>query len=81
MSLNFNVRDLRVLRNDLKNVPVFDNLTVVIKAKDVNPGIILIPRPLLMTVQHYQVSFRDRSHKLNLFAGALSRHAFEILKP
>ena len=67
-------------RNNLQNVPVFNDFSGFIEAKDVNAGPVLIRigGPNLMTVKYHQVAFCHGTLEGNRFSRVLSRHSLEV---
>lgn len=57
---------------------MLNNLTVFIEPEDINPGIFLIPRPYLVTVQDNMVALRKCTLERDLLAGMLDCHALKI---
>ena len=52
LALEHRVVVCRLVQDNLKNVPVFHNLAVLIEAKDVHPCVVIVPRPLLVAVEY-----------------------------
>ena len=67
-------------RDNLQNVPVFNDFPDCIEAEDVDAGpfLVRIGGPNLMTMKYYQVSFCHGSLKGNRLTGVLSRHSLEV---
>ena len=67
-------------RDNLQNVPVFNDFPDFIEAKDVDAGPVLvrIGRPNLMTVKYHQVALCHGSLEGNRLPGVLSRHPLEV---
>lgn len=68
-----------MIRNDLQHIPVFNNFAVLIKSKDVDACIILVPRPLLVTMQHNVVLLGYSAPERDLFIWKLGSHALRIV--
>ena len=64
--------------NNLQHVPMFHDFTVVIQAENVDPSPNVITRPVLTTVQHNVITFRDDTHELDALARILPRRLLEI---
>jgi len=72
------VRVGRLLRDNLQNVPVFDDLSPVVEPEDVDPRIIVISRPVLEAVKNDILTLGDHPLDLDPLAGPLARHPLEI---
>ena len=81
MNLKHRVRVCRLDGNHLKYIPVFNDLALVVKAKDVDSGPVCIFEvwPKLMAVKHDHICLGNGTLEHNLFAGILRCHAVEIL--
>src|SRR5260221_14130955 len=66
-------------RNDLEHVPMLDDLARLGQAEDVDPGIILVPRPMLEAVKDHVIALGQDAPELDALAGIFARHAFEIV--
>lgn len=58
---------------------MFNNCAVLIQAKDVNPGPVVIAGPLLETMQHDVVVLGNDALEVNTFSGVLLCHPGEVL--
>jgi len=68
----------RLGRDDLKDVPVFDDFAGFVEAKDVYAGVVVVARPLLIAVQDDEVAFCDDTLEVHLFPGVVGGHALEV---
>ena len=59
----------RRFRDDLKNVPVFHNLSILIERKASMPAQSSSPDHSLVTVKHDEFSFRHRALEVHPLAG------------
>lgn len=73
------VRVCHLVWDDLKNIPMFHNFAIVIEAKNVYPGLVVAPWPLLMAVEYNEIAFRNCSLEVDLFAWVFRVHTLEIL--
>src|SRR5918993_4882995 len=62
----------------LQYIPVFHHLSLGVEPKDVDPGPVAIPRPLLVTVEDHVIAFRDHPLELHSLARVLPSHSLEI---
>ena len=58
---------------------MLDDLAVVVDAEDVDASPVGVAGPLLITVQHDELPFRDRALELDALAGIVARGIFEII--
>ena len=67
-------------RDNLQNVPVFNDFPGCFEAEDVDTGPVLvcIGGPNLVTMKYHQVAFCHGSLEGNRLPGVLSRHSLEI---
>jgi hypothetical protein len=63
----------------LKNIPVLDDLPVLVETENINPSIVVIARPLLMTVEYHPVSLRYRPFEMYFLARIPRIHSLEIV--
>jgi hypothetical protein len=55
------------------------DFAILIKSKDVDPCIVFVSRPLLVTMEDHLIFFRYRSFEVRPFARILRAHSLEIL--
>src|SRR5438128_11174332 len=67
------------LGDDLQDVPVLDDLAVVVEPEDVDCAVVVIPGPVLEAMKYDDVAFADGSLELNALAGVFGRHAVEVV--
>jgi len=75
-------RPIRVggcLGDDLQDVPVLNDLAVLVEPEDVNPGVVTVTRPDLVAMQHDVVALGQGALDLDVLAGVLRGHAFEVV--
>jgi hypothetical protein len=58
---------------------VLDNFPVVVEPKDIDSRVIIVPWPLLMTMQHDVVAISEGTFELNSLARVLGGHPLEVL--
>ena len=63
----------------MKYVPMLHNFAVFVEAKNIYPCIILISRPLLMAMQHNEVTLGNYSFEVNLLFGEFRVQSLEVL--
>jgi hypothetical protein len=59
---------LAALSNDLENIPALDDLALAIETEDAQADVVVIPRPVPLTVQHDEVVFGDGPIELHSLA-------------
>ena len=65
-------------QQNLQYVSMLDDFARSIDAKDVHPGIIMVARPVLETMQNHKVFLGDCAFHLHAFARPIQRHALEV---
>jgi len=51
---------------------------MVIEAEYIDTGVVMITRPLLSTVQNNEIIFSYSMYKVDILAGVLSCHYFQV---
>jgi hypothetical protein len=67
-----------VVRDDLQDVPVLDDLAVGVETDDVDPGAVVVAGPAPVAVQDDEVVLGDRAQEPHLLAGGLPRHPVDV---
>jgi hypothetical protein len=70
---------LRLRRDDLKHIPMLDNLAILIESKNVDSCVVFVSRPLLVTMENNVIIFCYRSFEVGLLARIFRAHPFKIL--
>src|SRR5688500_16854765 len=76
--LEHRVLVLRGLWNRLKDVPVLDDLAVLIESENIDPRPVAVAWPVLEAVKDNVVALGNHPAELHPLAGVLSCHALEI---
>lgn len=58
---------------------MLDDPVRVVEAEDVDAGVVIVARPMLVAVQHDQVTLDDRALDLDALAGVLRGHPIEVV--
>jgi len=66
-------------RDDLKHIPMLDNLAILIESKYVDSCVVFVSRPLLVTMENNVIIFRYRSFEVGRLARIFRAHPFKIL--
>jgi hypothetical protein len=67
------------LGDDLQDVPVLNELAVLVEPEDVDPGVVMVTRPDLVAVQHDVVALGQGALDLDALAGVLRGHSLEVV--
>ncbi|WP_441295927.1 hypothetical protein, partial [Ruegeria atlantica] len=65
--------------NFLKNIPVLDNLTISIQAKNIDPCVLETIGPDLVTMQNNVVVFSKGTFDVHTLSRVFGGHALEVL--
>lgn len=68
----------RILRHDLQNIPVLDNLPICIETEDIDASPMLVTWPFLITMKHDMVVLGNDALEVHALARVLLRHSFEV---
>ncbi len=68
-----------VTRNDLQHIPMFHDLTVIIKPENIHAGIVVIAGPVLMAMQDHEIALGDCAFERYAFSRILAGHALEVV--
>jgi hypothetical protein len=68
-----------VVWDDLKHVPVLDDLAVAVEAEDVDARVILVAGPVLVAVEDRKVALGYSALELDPLCGVLGGHALEVV--
>jgi hypothetical protein len=58
---------------------VLDHLAVCVDAENVDTGVLMVARPRLVAVQHDVLALREGAPEINVLAGVLGCHPFEVV--
>ena len=58
---------------------MLDDSAVLVESEDVDSGVVVISRPLLMTVENDMVSLRERPLEYDSLAGVFGGHPLEVV--
>ena len=67
-----------MLRNNLQDIPMLDDLALFIESKNVYAGVVMIAGPRLVAVQNDQIVFSYRALEFHLLARIFCCHTLKI---
>ena len=57
---------------------MLDNLSIIVKSKYIDTRKVVVARPLLVTVQHNEITLGYCTHEVDFFAGVLRGHSLKV---